>query len=152
MMTDQDATRDAGQRDEAETPLLQLPPLAGWQLTERRQLIEAEATLSQARDHHRLWNVVIRRPTDFALYGYRSREAGPDSSCGCRWFLPLAGTFQYDWGLCANPVSPRAGLSDVRARPSTGGAGGAAGGGERSARRPLARRAEAARSGWLTLS
>ena len=59
-----------------------------------------------------LWTVVKELPTDFEPYGLRSREAdwGPDCSCGCRYFIPLIGELQFDWGVCANGKSPRAGL------------------------------------------
>lgn len=34
----------------------------------------------------------------------------PDCSSGCKFFLPLAGSLGNDWGVCACPRSPRAGL------------------------------------------
>ena len=52
-------------------------------------------------------------PTDFEPYGKRKRSDGPiyeDCSCNCRWFHVLAGMRGQDWGVCANPKSPRAGL------------------------------------------
>jgi hypothetical protein len=62
--------------------------------------------------HEHLLTIVKRLPTDFGPYGERSRETdwGPDCSCGCRHFLPLEGRLRYDWGVCANPTSPRVGL------------------------------------------
>ena len=62
--------------------------------------------------HERLWKLVRKLPSDFQPYGKRDRDAnyGPDCSCGCRFFLPLDGDLRYDWGVCANPRSPRSGL------------------------------------------
>jgi hypothetical protein len=34
----------------------------------------------------------------------------PDCSCGCVHFHPLEGKEGADWGVCAEPRSPRAGL------------------------------------------
>jgi hypothetical protein len=59
--------------------------------------------------HDRLHLVCVHRPTDFAPYGIRLRDSA-DCSCGCRHFVPLAGQEGADWGVCANPRSPRAGL------------------------------------------
>lgn len=59
--------------------------------------------------HEQLKGVVRTLPTDFKPYGKRERT-GPDCSCGCRWFRPLEGKEGADWGVCANPDSPRAGL------------------------------------------
>jgi hypothetical protein len=62
--------------------------------------------------HEDLWKVGKKLPTDFEPYGKRKREGmkWQDCSCGCRWFHILAGTRGQDWGVCANPKSPRAGL------------------------------------------
>lgn len=62
--------------------------------------------------HEFLLQLVKRLPTDFEPYGARSRtdDWGPDCSCGCKHFLELAGTLGYDWGVCSNGQSPRAGL------------------------------------------
>jgi hypothetical protein len=50
-------------------------------------------------------------PTDFEPYGRRSRQiGGPDCSCGCAWYHTLIGAARRDWGICANPSSPRCGL------------------------------------------
>ncbi len=77
----------------------------------QREEIPFRHTLSPALDHAHLWAVCVTRPTDFEPCGYRSREMGaPDCSCGCRWFVPLAKPFWGDWGICANALSPRAGL------------------------------------------
>lgn len=65
--------------------------------------------MGKMSDHLR--TLMIRKPTDFEPYGSRSRdEGGADCSCGCRWFVPLEGDLRYDWGVCANPRSPRVGL------------------------------------------
>jgi hypothetical protein len=61
------------------------------------------------RQHDLLHLVCVHRPTDFAPYGIRQREAA-DCSCGCKHFMTLAGDLGMDWGVCANPRSPRAGL------------------------------------------
>jgi len=61
------------------------------------------------RQHDLLHLVCMHRPTDFAPYGIRQREAA-DCSCGCKHFMTLAGDLGMDWGVCANPRSPRAGL------------------------------------------
>jgi hypothetical protein len=58
--------------------------------------------------HEQLFQIVIQLPTDFEPYGQRKRD-GEDCSCECRWFLPLVAT-PLDWGVCANPASPRVGL------------------------------------------
>jgi hypothetical protein len=62
--------------------------------------------------HEFLLKLVKPLPTDFAPWGERNRDEdwGPDCSCGCRHFLPLDGELRFDWGVCANPRSPRASL------------------------------------------
>jgi Protein of unknown function (DUF3027) len=62
--------------------------------------------------HNQLLTIVKRLPSDFEPYGNRSRDEdwGPDCSCGCKYFIPLEGTLGMDWGVCANPASPRVGL------------------------------------------
>ena len=63
--------------------------------------------------HDLLWTVCRKLPTDFEPYGERDRDtADPcgDCSCGCRHFVPLKGDLGFDWGVCANSASPRAGL------------------------------------------
>ena len=59
-----------------------------------------------------LRTVVKHLDSDFEPYGKRSRDEdwGPDCSCGCRYFAKITGELGYDWGVCANPKSPRAGL------------------------------------------
>ena len=65
------------------------------------------------QSHEALWAVAKKLPTDFEPYGKRKPSDGPiyeDCSCNCRWFHVLAGIRGQDWGVCANPKSPRAGL------------------------------------------
>lgn len=66
----------------------------------------------QGASHELLWTLVKRLPSDFEPYGQRDREDdwGPDCSCGCKHYHPLEGARGADWGICANPKSPRAGL------------------------------------------
>lgn len=55
-------------------------------------------------------------PTDYSDYGgdikrWQDPEQDyPDCSRGCKFFAPLAEPFSSDWGVCANPEGPRAGL------------------------------------------
>jgi len=63
--------------------------------------------------HDILWSLCRKLPSDFRPYGERDRakaESPADCSSGCRHFLPLDGEVGTDWGVCANPKSPRAGL------------------------------------------
>jgi hypothetical protein len=63
--------------------------------------------------HEHLWTLCRRLPSDFQPWGLRDRETEEcwqDCSCGCRHFLPLRGELGYDWGVCSNTRSPRAGL------------------------------------------
>lgn len=62
--------------------------------------------------HEHLCGIVKNLPSDFEPYGARSRteDCGPDCSCGCKHFLPLKGRHGLDWGICANPASPRVSL------------------------------------------
>ena len=63
--------------------------------------------------HDILWSVCRKLPSDFEPYGERDRttaESCADCSSGCIHFRPLAGELGMDWGVCANPKSPRAGL------------------------------------------
>ncbi len=59
--------------------------------------------------HEYLLEIVDKLPSDFQPYG-RRRRYGSDCSCGCKHFLPLAGSLGRDWGVCANSKSPRCGL------------------------------------------
>jgi hypothetical protein len=60
--------------------------------------------------HEHLLSVVKKLPTDFEPWGKREPGTGGDCSCGCRWFHVLKGSLESDWGICANPKSPRVGL------------------------------------------
>ena len=62
--------------------------------------------------YDRLHALVINRPTDFEPYGFRTRDGDDawDCSSGCKWFIPLKGKLETDWGVCANALSPRSGL------------------------------------------
>ena len=62
--------------------------------------------------HEDLHKIVKHLDSDFEPYGKRSRDEdwGPDCSCWCRYFVPLEGDLRFDWGVCANPKSPRVGL------------------------------------------
>jgi len=72
----------------------------------------------QARNpsDEQLWEACRRLPSDFEPYGQRRwpgrRESRPDCAT-CRWFVELFRTWP-DWGACANPESPRAGLLTFR--------------------------------------
>ena len=67
-----------------------------------------------------LWQVVLRLPTDYSDYGGEvvrwqdPNRAYPDCSAGCRHYRRLHSRFESvedaDWGVCANPDSPRRGL------------------------------------------
>ena len=68
---------------------------------------------SMSELHDILWSVCRKLPSDFEPYGQRDRESAEsceDCSCGCLHFHPLIGEVGMDWGVCANPKSPRAGL------------------------------------------
>jgi hypothetical protein len=66
------------------------------------------------------WDVCKKLPTDYRDYGgsierWKIPELSyPDCSCGCKWFIPLYDeaneSWDFDWGVCTNPDSPRAGL------------------------------------------
>jgi hypothetical protein len=65
------------------------------------------------QSHEALWTVTKLLPTNFEPYGKRKRSDDVihgDCSSNCRWFHILAGERGRDWGVCANPTSPRAGL------------------------------------------
>lgn len=59
--------------------------------------------------HEHLHAICCHLPSDYQPYGQRERT-GPDCSCGCKHFLKLPGKLGMDWGVCANPDSPRTGL------------------------------------------
>lgn len=68
--------------------------------------------VSDASDDQ-LWQACRKLPSDFEPYGERKWEGKPRGKhdCGtCRWFQPLLRPGKLDWGACANPHSPRAGL------------------------------------------
>ena len=54
---------------------------------------------------HRLFWKVCRNQT---AYWASTDTQHPDCSCGCKWFVCLL--YMGDWGVCACPESPRAGL------------------------------------------
>lgn len=66
--------------------------------------------------HDILWKVVKSLPTDYKEYGGKverweqNDKSYPDCSCGCKHFVVLNGKLGTDWGVCAKPNSPRAGL------------------------------------------
>ncbi len=64
--------------------------------------------VSDASDDQ-LWLVCRKLPSDFEPYGERKRNNQQDCSA-CRWFQPLLRAGVLDWGVCAHPQSPRAGL------------------------------------------
>lgn len=63
-----------------------------------------------------LWETCLKLRTDFEPYGQRKwpgpRETRPDCAA-CRWFAELFRGWP-NWGACANPKSPRAGLLTFR--------------------------------------
>jgi hypothetical protein len=56
--------------------------------------------------HKRLLQVV----RDQDAHSWVANHELPDCSCGCKWFVELAGEVGLDWGVCSCPKSPRAGL------------------------------------------
>lgn len=66
--------------------------------------------------HAALVKVLKKLPTDYQEYGgdikrWEDPEKDyPDCSRGCKYFVELKEKLGYDWGVCANPNSPRAGL------------------------------------------
>lgn len=99
-------------------PFVARPPDPHPPLHFRHRNIQAQArwnTETEKYDmgvHHlpeHLHSVCRHLPSDFEPYGQRERD-GADCSCGCKHFLKLPGKLGYDWGICANPASPRAGL------------------------------------------
>jgi hypothetical protein len=59
--------------------------------------------------HQQLLQVVRRLGNDYEPFGKKAHD-GSDCSCGCRYFVKLAGEIGNDWGVCANSESSRAGL------------------------------------------
>ncbi len=70
--------------------------------------------MSDQPDSDLLWSVCHRMAEDYEGYGSVERQRGeqwlPDCSMGCRHFVPLPGKLGFDWGVCVNPQSHRAGL------------------------------------------
>jgi hypothetical protein len=66
--------------------------------------------------HQALLAICRRLPTDYTDYGGTVERwaddevAYPDCSCGCRWAEWLLKPLGFDWCVCTNPASPRAGL------------------------------------------
>lgn len=65
--------------------------------------------------HAVLFTLLKRLPTDYTDYGgtverWADGDDYPDCSSGCCWFVPLEAELGNDWGVCANPNGPRAGL------------------------------------------
>jgi len=72
--------------------------------------------LSDASDDQ-LWQVCRKLPSDFEPFGQRrweGKQQGKPDCATCRWFQPLLRPGELDWGTCANPLSPRAGLLTFR--------------------------------------
>jgi len=76
----------------------------------KRQTAQELRLMPGRQTHEQLWQITIKLPTDYEPYGQMARENFGDCSCGCRWYHMLAGRRGEDWGVCANPTSPRAGL------------------------------------------
>jgi hypothetical protein len=55
--------------------------------------------------HQQCWNVCRDKEEYESGVAYYS-----DCSADCYWFHKLEGERGYDWGVCINPASPRAGL------------------------------------------
>src|SRR5580658_9251580 len=62
------------------------------------------------QSHEHLLQIVKPLPTDVEPWGQAEVGTFGDCSCGCRWYHILAGRLGSDWGICANPASPRSGL------------------------------------------
>ena len=79
---------------------------------QRKRQLPPDRTFTKpdAQLHERLMGIVPRLPTDYRPYGKRIRRSPSDCSCGCRWYLQLAGKPGLDWGVCSNPTSPRSAL------------------------------------------
>lgn len=91
------------------------PEPGGAELGGKREPVRLAEHLGSSVDHDYLMSIVIRLPGDYQPYGYRRRDVPEgawlaDCSAGCRWYVPLQGDLQYDWGICANARSHRCGL------------------------------------------
>lgn len=66
--------------------------------------------------HDDLKKVLKVLPSDYSDYGGQiirwsdPDKNYPDCSNGCKYFIALNGNLGYDWGVCSNPKSDRAGL------------------------------------------
>lgn len=55
-------------------------------------------------------------PTDYEEYGGQVKRWAnleldyPDCSRGCKFYIPLQEPHNTDWGVCAKPNAPRAGM------------------------------------------
>lgn len=74
----------------------------------KKELVGNDVRLGTPKNHWHLHAICITLPTDYEPYGFRKRD-GSDCSGGCKWFLELVAA-PLDWGVCANPRSPRCGL------------------------------------------
>jgi len=95
-------------------PLLDDPSKPGECAEEIEDLPAEEQPYIPQGLHEHFWSIGPKLPTDFEPYGQRSRcpEGGEirlDCSCECKHFQPLQ-AMPRDWGVCANPKSPRCGL------------------------------------------
>lgn len=59
--------------------------------------------------HAHLLKVVPKRDDDYNPFG-KKEKVHMDCSCGCSYFLKIAGDLGDDWGVCANSKSHRCGL------------------------------------------
>ena len=65
--------------------------------------------------HSHLLKIIQTLPSDYKPWGSVERwedenQSYPDCSSGCKHYLILEGDLGYDWGVCSNKNSPRAGL------------------------------------------
>ena len=65
--------------------------------------------------HNELIRAVTRLPGDYEPYGNVKRwenpdKSYPDCSMGCKYFKPLEGELEQDWGVCVNRSNYRFGL------------------------------------------
>jgi len=59
---------------------------------------------------HKKLFAICRDAQDYWESGGPGSHGKMDCSCGCKWYLELAGIVGQDWGVCFCPKSPRAGL------------------------------------------
>lgn len=78
--------------------------------------VEDIAKSQRQTKHKELFNILVRKPSDYKDYGgeverwKNDNESYPDCSCGCVHFMELEGEMGADWGICTNPKSERQGL------------------------------------------